>query len=139
MSNIYLHKTNDTLDIPDTNSIHINRIDELENNSVENMYIQDLLDYTLPSEQPALLEKIAEKLNNKGLLYIQAPDIKQLAIALTFDKVNIELAQMLTYKERVFMHSAQNIIDLLSVANYKLITQKYINIFEYYFTAQIIK
>lgn len=139
MNNIYLHKTNDILDIPDTNNIHIDRIDEIENNSVESMYIQDLLDYTLPSEQPALLEKIAEKLNNKGLLYIQAPDIKQLAVALTFDKVNIELAQMLTYKERVFMHSAQNIIDLLSVANYKLITQKYINIFEYYFTAQIIK
>lgn len=119
--------------IPDTKEIHLQDIDTIDNDSVDEIFIQDLLDTVLPEQYDITLTKLRNKLKDNGVLHIQAPDLKQIAIATTFNKITIDLAQMILYRDRIFVHTAKNIKDLLINNDYKVIVQKYINIFEYYF------
>ena len=80
-----------------------------------------------------MLQILFAKLKPQGLLHIQAPDLKQLAIAITFDKIKIDIAQLILYKSRLFLHTSQNIKDILEHNNYIVMKQKYVNIFEYLF------
>ena len=123
----------DEIDIPNTENVNIEKIDSLEDGSIENLYLNDCLDHIPPVDHSQLLLQIHNVLSDNGLLYIQGPDLKQTMIATVFNKINIQLAQMLLYNKRTFSHTAQNIKDILESNNYIIISQKYINIFEYHF------
>ena len=123
----------DEIDIPNAENVNIEKIDSLEDGSIENLYLNDCLDHIPPVDHSQLLLQIHNVLSDNGLLYIQGPDLKQTMIATVFNKINIQLAQMLLYNKRAFSHTTQNIKDILESNNYITISQKYINIFEYHF------
>ena len=137
MNNIHLYHTESLLDIPNTTAIKLENLESIEDSSVDEIYIQDILDTLPPAQQSELLQKIQKKLRKGGFLFVQAPDIKQLAVALTLDKISVDTAQMVLYKDKLFVHTAKNTRDILELNDYKIVVQKYINIFEYFIQASL--
>lgn len=121
------------IDIPNTEDVNISDVGSLDKDVAENIYLNDCMDFITPSQHKELLDILHTTIKQNGLLYIQAPDLKQIMIAATFNKINMQLTQMLLYNKRVFAHTAQNIKDILETNNYITIAQKYVNIFEYHF------
>jgi hypothetical protein len=121
------------INMPNAEDINISDVGSLDKDIAENIYLNDCMDFITPLQHKELLDILHNIIKENGLLYIQAPDLKQIMIAATFNKINMQLAQMLLYNKRVFAHTAQNIKDILETSNYITITQKYINIFEYHF------
>jgi len=133
MNKIHLYNTENILEIPNTQKINITELSKLENDSVDFIYMQDILDTIFPEDHDSVLQICGEKIKEDGFISIQAPDLKQLAIAITLDQINTDIAQMILYKDRVFVHTAQNIKDIVESNKLTVHSQKYINIFEYYF------
>ena len=132
MNNISIyHKEN--IDVPNAKNIYFQDVKEIEDDSVDNIYLHDCLDFILIDQHSEFLQLIFAKLKANGMLHVQAPDLKQLAIAIAFDKIRIDVAQLILYKSRLFLHTSQNIKDILEHNNYIIMNQKYINIFEYLF------
>ncbi len=132
MNNISIYHKNN-IEVPNAQNIYFQDVKEIEENSVDNIYLHDCLDFVIIDQHSELLQVIFNKLKPNGMLHIQAPDLKQLAIAMTFDKIKIEIAQLILYKSRLFLHTANNIKDILEHNNYIIMTQKYVNVFEYLF------
>jgi hypothetical protein len=137
MNNIHLYNTESLLDIPNTTRIKLENLDTITDASVDEFYIQDILDTVSPTQHSELLQKIKQKLTANGFLFVQAPDIKQLAVALILDKISVDMAQMVLYKDKLFVHTAKNARDILELNDYKIVVQKYINIFEYFIQASL--
>jgi trans-aconitate methyltransferase len=137
MNNIHLYNTESLLDIPNTTRIKLENLDTITDASVDEFYIQDILDTVSPTQHSELLQKIKQKLTANGFLFVQAPDIKQLAVALILDKISVDMAQMVLYKDKLFVHTAKNTRDILELNDYKIVVQKYINIFEYFIQASL--
>ena len=76
MNNIHLYHTESLLDIPNTTAIKLENLESIEDSSVDEIYIQDILDTLPPAQQSELLQKIQKKLRKGGFLFVQAPDIK---------------------------------------------------------------
>ena len=132
MNNISIyHKEN--IDVPNAKNIYFQDVKEIEDDSVDNIYLHDCLDFILIDQHSEFLQLVFAKLKANGMLHVQAPDLKQLAIAIAFDKIRIDVAQLILYKSRLFLHTSQNIKDILEHNNYIIMNQKYINIFEYLF------
>ena len=132
MNNISIYHK-DSIEVPNSQNIYFQNVREIEENSVDNIYLHDCLDFIVIDQHSELLQVMFNKLKPNGMLHIQAPDLKQLAIAMTFDKIKIEIAQLLLYKNRLFLHTANNIKDMLEYNDYIIMTQKYVNVFEYLF------
>ena len=132
MNNISLYHK-EQIDLPNSKNVYFQDIKEIEDNSVDNIYLHDCLDFVIVDQHSEMLQILFAKLKPQGLLHIQAPDLKQLAIAITFDKIKINIAQLILYKSRLFLHTSQNIKDILEHNNYIVMKQKYVNIFEYLF------
>ena len=132
MNNISLYHK-EQIDVPNSKNVYFQDIKEIEDNSVDNIYLHDCLDFVIVDQHSEMLQILFAKLKPQGLLHIQAPDLKQLAIAITFDKIKIDIAQLILYKSRLFLHTSQNIKDILEHNNYIVMKQKYVNIFEYLF------
>lgn len=132
MNNISIYHK-DNIEVPNAQNIYFQDVREIEENSIDNIYLHDCLDFIVIDQHSEMLQVIFKKLKPNGMLHIQAPDLKQLAIAMTFDKIKIEIAQLILYKNRLFLHTAKNIKDILEHNNYIVMTQKYVNVFEYLF------
>jgi predicted SAM-dependent methyltransferase len=132
MNNISIYHK-DNIEVPNAQNIYFQDVREIEENSIDNIYLHDCLDFIIIDQHSEMLQVIFNKLKPNGMLHIQAPDLKQLAIAMTFDKIKIEIAQLILYKNRLFLHTAKNIKDILEHNNYIVMTQKYVNVFEYLF------
>lgn len=132
MNNIYIYSVANKIDIPDVESISIDTIDSIEANSIEILYLQDLLDTLSPSDQAIFFSTVKPKLKPNAIVYIQAPDLKKIGIAIAFDKIDTQLAQMILYKDKLFIHNRHDIKNIMENNGFKIISQKYINMFEYH-------
>ena len=124
MNNVSIYHK-DPIEVPSSTNVYFQDIKEIEDSSIDNIYLHDCLDFVIIDQHSEMLQILHQKLKDNGLLHIQAPDLKQLAIAITFDKIKIDIAQLILYKSRLFLHTAQNTKDILE--------HKYVNVFEYLF------
>lgn len=136
MRAIHLYNNKAFLDIPNTEKISIDDLKDIENDSVDTVYIQDLLDTVFPEQQADIIQEIKNKIKNSGIIHIQAPDLKQLCSSVSTGAIDLSLAQMVLYKDRIFTHTAKNIKDILEHNSLIILSQKYINIFEYHFVVK---
>lgn len=131
MKKIHLYLDSD-IEIPHYASLHVNQINDLEDGSVESFYILDILDRCDKTNGDAIVKAISNKLIQGGNIMIQAPDIKQLVIAINFNKVNFDYGRGILYDSRIYMHKLNEIVSRLQSQGFECYIKKYINIFEYY-------
>ena len=125
MNNIYLY-LNNPVDIPNSSPCQIDKITEVQDNSVDTFYLLDLLDYGVEETYASMLDVIQSKLKKDGAIVIQAPDIKQLIIAITFNKINFNYGRSVLYSDRLHMYTMSEIINMMKKYNYDCIIKKYI-------------
>jgi predicted SAM-dependent methyltransferase len=111
-------------------------IDNYQNNTIENIIITDLLDYYVGDESLKVLRLIYEKIANEGSIQIQAPDIKQLAVALLSEELSQNDVRDVLYPSKKNIHSIYDIENMAKQIGAKIANKKYINVFEYYIVIQ---
>lgn len=133
MNNIYIYANNPVVDLPDCKNISVQEISNIEDNSVDSLYLMNLFDLLNIDHQQKILEICIKKLKtNTGQLHIQSADLKLFCNAVTFNKISIEASQKILYQNRIYMHTMSDIINLVEASSLKCIIKKYINVFEYY-------
>lgn len=135
MKSLFLHLMKPDM-IPVDSVFH--RIQDIENipeNSIDNIILQDSLDYMIEDNDAELLSNIRSKLVANGTLHIQSIDMKQFAIAIAFDDIEYGLAKKILYPYKRSIRSMKEIENLLIKHNFTIQNKQYINIFEYYILA----
>jgi len=138
IDNQFFHVLDHELQPPNSNIDNITNIDKYDNNSIQNIYIQDLLDFLPAHEHSIIIDKVFDKLVHGGVVHIQAPDLKHLANAIVFNTVNVSLAKEILYPKKSSISTIYDILTLLK-DRFIIINKKYVSIFEYYITAQAFK
>lgn len=111
----------------------IQNIDNYTSKSLDSIMIGDLLDYYESKYVKDVLDLIVDKLKNGGTLEIQGPDITELCISSASNKIDIDTIKSILYS-RKYIYTIYDIENLLIKLNIN--QKKYINIFEYYISAQ---
>lgn len=132
MNNLFLHSVKPDMLPVDSIYVSISDLTLYDNNSIDNIIVQDLFDYLYESEIPNILKIIHDKLSSDGRLHIQATDLKQLAIAIAFNDVAPELAKKVLYPHKKSIGLLPDIIKLLKDNRFTVESSHYTNIFEYY-------
>ena len=130
MNNIYLY-INNPLDLPDADAHPVDKITEIQDNSVDAFYLLDLLDYCTDNCD-WILTTITNKLKDNGKIIIQAPDIKQLIVAISFNTIDFNHGRSILYSNRLRMHTMLEIVKIIQSYKYDCIIKTYINTFEYF-------
>jgi predicted SAM-dependent methyltransferase len=94
------------------------------------------IDYYVGDESLKVLQLIYEKLANEGSIQIQAPDIKQLAVALLSEELSQNDVRDVLYPSKKNIHSIYDIENMAKQIGAKITNKKYINVFEYYIVIQ---
>jgi hypothetical protein len=111
---------------------YIKNIETYDNESIDNIYIQDLLDYYSDDQINDFIQVLKSKLKTGGTITIQSIDIKQLSRAVTFDEIETQLVKQLLYPLKRSIHTLYEIDSIFNGIDMKAINKKYINLFEYY-------
>tara|TARA_R100000278_G_scaffold29947_1_gene27578 strand:- start:24191 stop:24607 length:417 start_codon:yes stop_codon:yes gene_type:complete len=130
MNKIHLHNTENPIDIPKYHSLNFDQMIKLEDNSVESVFMLDILDYHNKTQASTILETIHNKLIKDGELIVQSPDLKQLIICMNFNKIDFNQGKAVLYDQRVTMHQMEDLINKVCEHNFKCKVKKYINTFE---------
>lgn len=133
---IFLHIEEQELTPIDLKFEPISNIDSYEDNYFEEISIQDLLDYVVADNVSVTLEKIVSKLAPGGVLHIQGCDLKQIGIAIAFNKADQRLIKNVLYPNKKSIATMSNILELIKSLDLIVESKKYINIFEYYVRAK---
>ena len=113
----------------------IQKLNKLKNNSVEEIFIQDILDYSNgETECLALIHTIMDKLKTGGSLHIQSTEPYHLCASLLAKQIDVSTFRTMIFaagKKTIF--SLGQIKSLISDTNKARISQaKFINGFQYY-------
>lgn len=138
MNDIYLYTINDTLDIPNTKAISIDNIEQIADNSIDNLYLQDILDTLPQSDQDKFFNIIKHKIQDTTHIFIQAPDLKHVCLNVSNGKITPSFAQSIFYRDKLFLHTLDDIVKILSEYGFIVICKKYINLFEYHIIAKYV-
>jgi len=131
MSNIFLHSIKP--DMLPVDSVYVNINDfKNYNDTINDIIVQDLLDYLESDNIESVLQVIYEKLPDDGKLHIQATDLKQLAIAIAFKDIDIELSKKILYPYKKSISLLSDITKILENNKFKIEVSYYTNVFEYY-------
>lgn len=114
----------------------ISNIDKYDDDSISEISIQDLCDYVPEDQISQTLEKIVKKLQPNGVLHIQGTDLKQLGIAIAFNKVELRLIRNILYPSKKSIGTLGVMIELLKSLDMIIDNKKFINVFEYYICAK---
>lgn len=130
---------NDGIDYPDGYELCLaDKLDTLENNSCDNIYLADTLDYLSIDKTIEFLEQVISKLKRLGALHIKAPDLLQLCWYAT--RMNIDLAKLryiIFDTKRKNCYSIDECILLLNdIKNLTVESIVYCNGYEYSITAK---
>lgn len=114
---------------------HVDDISNYPDGSIDNIVIQDLLDFYPEEEVEQVLKNIVLKLKPGGKLDIQSIDMKMLGIAIAFNDINPDLTKQVLYPFKRSIHTMSEIVKLFSDNDLAVNIKKYINIFEYYISS----
>jgi hypothetical protein len=108
-------------------------IDNYENDSIENITIQDLLDYVEDQHTGPTIKLFVDKLKTDGTLTIQGTDLLQLSSSIVFKEIELSATKKIIYNGyKKSIHTMNDIVELLQKLDVIIEVKKYINIFEYY-------
>ena len=132
MSKIYIYRDGKNFDIPKYTSMSYEQFVNLSDNTIESVYILDMLDYFNIDDASDFLQCVSNKLIAGGELIVQGPDFYQLLISINFNKIQSELGKQVIYNGRIIMDSMDDILEIVTPKGFECYIKKYINIFEYY-------
>ena len=113
-----------------------NNLDSYKDSSLENILIQDLLDYFKLEDIDKVLLALKLKTAIGGRLEIQGTDIKRLACSICFNEITDTLAASILYPHKKSMSTMSKIIKILKSIGFEIQIKKFINIFEYYLSCR---
>lgn len=135
-NSVYFHIENNNFIPVGLKFDHIMNIDSYEDAVLDEVYVQDLLDFYDDKNCLSLLSLIIKKLNVGGMIFIQSVDIKQLGIAITFGEVDHTTVKNILYPNKKSIHDINEMINMLQSHGMQIETKKYTNIFEYHISAK---
>lgn len=109
-------------------------VDNIADNSLEEIFITDLLDNFSDKKIPPVLDSLIFKLKDKGCLHIQSLDFEQFNTYIWSRALDITNKNML-YDSRTNIQTMSTIEKMLynTKNKTKILCKKYINGIEYYF------
>lgn len=113
----------------------ISNIDNIKDNSCDEISINDLLDFLSYNEMSHILDSLITKLSNTGSLIIQSVDLYQMCSSVTFGDIDLDTIKMVLYQNKKSIYTLYDIETELKNRKLNIIEKKYINIFEYYIKA----
>lgn len=120
----------------DTQYVDLEEVIDLSDDSVDEIFIGDVLDYITYDTLGNTIDTIQKKLKVGGQLIVQAPDLFHLASALVFQDLDIETTKLTIYNGKNTMYVMKNIETELLNRNFDILQKKYKNIFEYFLIAK---
>lgn len=132
---IFLHADNQELKPVNSTLVSIKKLDNYEDNTLTNTTIQDICDFFEADKVPALLENIYKKLSEGSSLHVQGSDLKQLGIAIAFNKLPYDVIKKVLYSNKKSIHTMGDMINILKSCDFNITEKRYTNIFEYYIKA----
>ena len=132
---IFLHLTEPSIKVEGFEFFDVSKINKIKAMSLEEVIIQDLLEYFSDSEAVQLLVNIASKLKSKGKLHLQGTDANSLCCGVAYSQLDI-----MTFKTLLFGAKKNNIFNVTqikkSIENYikdvEINKIKFLNGLQYY-------
>lgn len=135
-SKIYLHYIEPQISIEDFKFYDAQKIDKLKDNSINDIFLNDLLDYNNSNDNITLLNKCIEKLKPNGKIHIQGFDTRAICHGLTYGQIDISLFKNLVFSNgKINIHSIEEIKNILNKEyKNKLVIEKikFLNGLQYY-------
>ena len=103
-----------------------NNLDSYKDSSLENILIQDLLDYFKLEDIDKVLLALKLKTAIGGRLEIQGTDIKRLACSICFNEITDTLAASILYPHKKSMSTMSKIIKILKSIGFEIQIKKFI-------------
>lgn len=132
---IFFHVTDQELSPSDSLYDNIVNIDNYEDNSIQEVTIQNMCDYLKAVDVPLAIQKIFQKVAIGGKLYVQGSDLKQLCVASCFNMLEDTIIKDILYPDKQSIHHMSEMLEYLTGAGFKIQQKKYINIVEYFIMA----
>jgi hypothetical protein len=132
---IFLHADNQELKPVNSTLVSIKNLDNYEDNTLTNTTIQDICDFFEVDKVPSLIDSIYKKLSEGSSLHVQGSDLKQLGIAIAFNKLPYDVIKKVLYSNKKSIHTMGDMINILKSCDFKITEKRYTNIFEYYIKA----
>jgi len=128
---IFFHVTDQELAPSDILYENIINIDNYQDNSIQEVTIQNMCDYLKEMDVPLAIQKIFQKISPGGRIYVQGSDLKQLCVALCFNMLDESMVKNILYPDKQSIHNMADVLSYLRGAGFKIEQKKYINIVEY--------
>lgn len=136
MNIIYLHLYEPTNLPVGIEYVAIDSLNNYDNNSIQEIFITDLLDYYHENLAVKILSSILDKLQPGGKLHIQSTDLYQLSHAILSSSIDENTAKSILYPNKKSIYSMYNIETVLTQNNLSILEKRYINVCEYFILAQ---
>lgn len=107
---LYLHIVKPLVELEKFEFFELKDIKKIKRNSIDEIFIGDLLDYADDDNATVVLNEISLKLKKGGKLYLQSNDTKCVAAALLYDNINTKI-----FKNIIFSYQKKNIFTLTEI------------------------
>ena len=130
---LFIHIIEPSVMLDNFEFMSVSKIKKIKKNSIDEIYIGDLLDYLSSDDGFIILQEIVTKLTAGGKLHIQSSDAKCLASALLYNNINIAIYKGLLFNDKKNIYTLTEIKNILSgIQNIKISKCKFINAIQYY-------
>lgn len=130
---LFIHIIEPSVMLDNFEFMSVSKIKKIKKNSIDEIYIGDLLDYLSSDDGLIILQEIVTKLTSGGKLHIQSSDAKCLASALLYNNINITIYKGLLFNNKKNIYTLTEIKNILSgIQNIKISKCKFINAIQYY-------
>jgi hypothetical protein len=113
-------------------------INTIPEKSIQEIFITDLLDYHKDNEINTIIQNISSKLIHTGKLHVQSIDLEQFCIYMVNRVISID-SKYLLFGGKTNIHTLSSIgsIILNAQKEFRCLSRKYINGFEYYLELEL--
>jgi len=133
---IFLHYLEPQVKIHGFEFVHIDKLDKIKNNSIEEIVIQDLLEYHNDADNTGIINKLCAKLSVGGKIHIQGLDSKALCYGVTYAQIDTNTFRALVYgRGKNNMYNVSQIKNLIASEFNTILSInkiKFINGIQYY-------
>lgn len=130
---IFMHVMEPSMMLDNFEFVSVSKIKKIKKNSVDEIYIGDLLDYLSSDDGLVILNEIISKLVSGGKLHMQSSDAKCLASALLYNNINITIYKGIIFNNKKNIYTLTEIKNILTnIPNIKISKCKFINAIQYY-------
>ena len=136
MKNYFIHIKKPASELEDYQFILLDKIEKkLKPESIDNIYIHDLLDYLNPNIVREVLKLIKSKLKKHGKLYFQGIDVKSLSSSLLYGQINLPTFRSMIYGidfDKQSIYSISEIKNIIYDLGLRIDRTQFINGSQYY-------